>query len=91
MVAQIVLIMLWIVIIITGKRPEGLAKLLVYYLRWSTRYTHTFPCSPTNTRPSAVTSQPRQPSARRLLPRRRDADNGWLMSPVAPPPSMCVP
>ena len=38
MVAQIVLIMLWIVIIITGKRPEGLAKLLVYYLRWSTRY-----------------------------------------------------
>ena len=37
MVAQIVLIMLWIVIIITGKLPEGLAKLLVSYLRWSTR------------------------------------------------------
>ena len=36
-VAQIVMIVLWIVIIITGKRPGGLARFLVYVLRWSTR------------------------------------------------------
>ena len=36
-VAQIVMIVLWIVIIITGKRPDGLARFLVYVLRWSTR------------------------------------------------------
>ncbi len=36
-VAEIVTIVLWIAIIITGKRPGGLARFLVYYLRWSTR------------------------------------------------------
>ncbi len=37
LVADIGTIVLWIVIIITGKRPAGLARFLVYYLRWSTR------------------------------------------------------
>ncbi len=37
LVADIGTIVLWIVIIITGKRPDGLARFLVYYLRWSTR------------------------------------------------------
>ena len=36
-VAQVVMLVLWVVIVITGKRPEGLAKILAYYLRWETR------------------------------------------------------
>ena len=38
LVMQIVVMVLWFVIIITGRRPGALARFLAYYLQWSTRY-----------------------------------------------------
>jgi hypothetical protein len=37
LLAELATIVLWFVIVITGRRPEGLARLLVYVLRWCTR------------------------------------------------------
>ncbi|MCY3919835.1 MAG: DUF4389 domain-containing protein [Chloroflexi bacterium] len=34
---ELLVIVLWVVIVITGRRPAGLAGILVYVLRWCTR------------------------------------------------------
>ena len=38
LIAEIVLVVLWFVIVITGRRPGALARFLAYYLQWGTRY-----------------------------------------------------
>ena len=37
--AYFAFIVLWFVIMITGKRPEGLANFIANYIRWNTRAT----------------------------------------------------